>query len=571
MMKQGWIIGLLAVMLPWSVAAQVEKQVEVTKSYVPQLEQAEKLAIEPDMTDTMQLRPEIDYTITPLSLQTTLATSPMRPAKVTYWEFNRPRPFYAKVGVGYPWQSVADFYAATQNPGTGYAMAYLNHDGRYADIKNDFGVKNNALRMMNRVGGAAGKYLGKHIVEGDVNYTHRAYRRYGACYPAAWSVEPGEKVGYSDVAAMVRIGDDFQDLSRTNFEVKLNGNLFYDHTDPIGMSGRGRQTNFGAATRVERAFANFRLGAEVEYSQMEGGKSLDGCRQQLIHAALHYARHIEQMSLEVGIDYYYDRFKRRESSAENYVFPRVRLEFDLVSDAVKPFVELDGSLATHDFRSLTAENPYLPEAMWLAKSTPEWALRGGLTGHSKNNRFRYRLYLGTSLCDNYLYWLLPVLDESAPEAYAAGWFLPWQERQIRYTLGGELRWRPATHWAFEADVNLYAYDDKHKLQHGEPEWKVALGVRYEGRKVRCGLHATMMGERWWAMVSANENQSIQERMMGRYEAPATVDLNFDFEWSVSGSVALFVEGHNLLGSDLYRLPTMPEYGVNALMGVRMTF
>ena len=44
------------------------------------------------MTDTTRIRPEIDYTITPLSLQTTLTTRPIRPATVTYWEFNRPQP-----------------------------------------------------------------------------------------------------------------------------------------------------------------------------------------------------------------------------------------------------------------------------------------------------------------------------------------------------------------------------------------------------------------------------------------------------------------------------------------------
>ena len=95
--------SLVAPTLLW---AQVEKQVEVTKAYEPTLEQATKLPIAPNMTDTTQLRPEIDYTITPLTLQTTLATRPIRPAQLTYWEFNRPRPFYLKAGVGVPLQSV---------------------------------------------------------------------------------------------------------------------------------------------------------------------------------------------------------------------------------------------------------------------------------------------------------------------------------------------------------------------------------------------------------------------------------------------------------------------------------
>ena len=112
-MKKMLIIAAAAALLPRIAAAQVEKQVEVTKAYVPKVESASKLAIEPDMTDTTQIRPEIDYTITPLTLQTTLTTRPIRPATVTYWEFNRPLPCYVKVGAGYPLNSVLDFYAST--------------------------------------------------------------------------------------------------------------------------------------------------------------------------------------------------------------------------------------------------------------------------------------------------------------------------------------------------------------------------------------------------------------------------------------------------------------------------
>ena len=106
-MKRFWLIAACAAVVPQLVAAQVEKRVEVTKAYVPKVESALKLAVEPDMTDTTRMRPEIDYTVTPLSLQTTLATRPIRPATVTYWEFNRPLPFYLKVGAGDPAHSGA--------------------------------------------------------------------------------------------------------------------------------------------------------------------------------------------------------------------------------------------------------------------------------------------------------------------------------------------------------------------------------------------------------------------------------------------------------------------------------
>ena len=570
MMKNWWKIGCLLLFLTAEGYAQVEKQVEVTKAYVPSLERADKLAVQPDMTDTMQLRPEIDYTVTPLSLQTTLATRPMRPAEVTYWEFNRPNPFYVKVGAGFPWQSVADVYASAQNPGTGYALGYLHHTGRYADIENDFGEKHSALRMENRIGGAVGKYLGRHLLEGDLSYTHRAYRRYGAHYPAEWTL-PGTGVGYSDLAAQVRLGDDFQDLTRTNFEVALDGALFYDHMDLAEGQTHGSQREWGAKARVGRQWGERIFDARLGFRQRVGGKGLDGCTQRLVEAALRYAHRVEQCSFEVGVDYVYDRIRQEKSSAEHYFFPYLHLEFDLISDAVKPFIEVDGSMQSNDFRSLSALNPYLAGATWLHRSTPEWEGRGGLTGHSTNNRFTYRAFLAFAYRDNNLYWLVPLLDKTAPAAYVAGWLRPHMEQQQRFTLGGEVNYRPTRNWLLDASARCYAYDNQHYLESGDPEWEVSAGVRYEGRKVRIGLRANCMGERYWSMIAPDEPQIAEHTLLDRYKAPAALDLQFDFEWRVSGSTAIFVEGRNLLNRTLYELPTMPEYRISVLAGVRLTF
>ena len=89
-----FIAGLLAV--PGALNAQVEKRVEVSKAYVPSVEHATKLAVRPNMVDTAAIQPEIDYSITPLTIETQLATRPIRPATITYWEFDRPLPFYLR-------------------------------------------------------------------------------------------------------------------------------------------------------------------------------------------------------------------------------------------------------------------------------------------------------------------------------------------------------------------------------------------------------------------------------------------------------------------------------------------
>lgn len=116
-----FIAGMLAV--PGVLNAQVEKRVEVSKAYVPSVEHATKLAVRPNMVDTAAIQPEIDYSITPLTLETQLATRPIRPATITYWEFDRPLPFYLKAGAGYPLNSALDLYDRTPTSAMRWAIS----------------------------------------------------------------------------------------------------------------------------------------------------------------------------------------------------------------------------------------------------------------------------------------------------------------------------------------------------------------------------------------------------------------------------------------------------------------
>ena len=89
-----FILTISAVVVALTAAAQVTREVEVTKEYMPKLPPARKLDMVADKQDTVSIRPEIDYTITPNSFTSALSTSKVRPATVTYWEFDKRYPFY---------------------------------------------------------------------------------------------------------------------------------------------------------------------------------------------------------------------------------------------------------------------------------------------------------------------------------------------------------------------------------------------------------------------------------------------------------------------------------------------
>lgn len=593
MMKRILFAAALLAALPWSVSAQVEKRVEVTKAYVPSVESASKLAVAPDMTDTVKMRPEIDYTITPLSLQTTLATRPIRPATVTYWEFNRPLPFYLKAGAGYPLNSVLDFYASSQNPGTGYVVGYVNHEGRYAKIRNDFGIRNNSTRMLNRIGAAAGKYFGKHILEGELSYENRMYHRYGMYVSpdVTAKMAPGALVDYGDANVAVRFGDDFQDLSRVNFEVAVRGGMFFDHSDRGKNEGlspelakvinEARQTMLEAHARIARGFGRHRLDAQIGYERQDGQKAIGEYNRQLIHAALRYGIEGGVVRLEAGADYYHDKVNSVE--AENYIIPFVRLNLNLGTDGLCPFFEMDGGVDDNSYRSLTRINPYVVNPMYRTRSSVDYNGRFGIGGSIWRGKFDYRVYAGFSIRDNHLYWAcLDKFNAQTGEwVIAAAPMYPEQARQTVLSFNGEITWRPVSSFRTELGVHGYIYnDDETKLHNGAPAFDGNLSVHYDGRKISFGAGVYLQSVRKWSCVSLksltgeaifNGDDWGVSAPFNSFEAPFAVDLRVNIDWKVSGRVTLFAEGRNLINRCLYEYPWYPEYGANFTVGVKANF
>ena len=114
-MRRLYYIVTLLLFSTFASQAQVQKQVEVSKDYTPTVSAAQKLAIQPDMTDTVMMRPDVDYTVTPRSFETSLMTENFRPATITYWDYYRARPLYARAAIGMPLSSEVDGYLATYN------------------------------------------------------------------------------------------------------------------------------------------------------------------------------------------------------------------------------------------------------------------------------------------------------------------------------------------------------------------------------------------------------------------------------------------------------------------------
>ena len=569
------LIGVLLLIPTTHLSAQVEKEVEVSKQFVPKVATATKPAMEPRFTDTVKIRPEIDYTIRPRALNTQLEPRTYRPATVTYWEFNRPTPFYLKAGIGYPLNSMADFQMAAQNPSIGYALVKVNHLGDYARVRNHAGTKPNSTRLYNRIGGAAGRYLGRHILEGELYYENRLFHRYGATDPQD-ELMVGSRVNFGEAGMRVRIGDDFNDNRKVNFNLEGYGIYFHDNSQTLSLLD-ARQIDGGGAGKIGFRWGEHRIGIALGFEGAWGAAEMSECNNLNLHGGIGYTFSHRQMDAEVGVEYHYSSIRiAGVQEGFHYPIPHIRLKFNLGNGAFVPFVGFDGEVERNDFRSLMHENPYLITGLALPKNTAHYNLRFGTEGEFAS-RFSYRIFAELSWIENARYWYGINFPQAAEPTHNFLQFGIEQARRNTATLGLDLKWRPVADLLIQGSLQGYLHDFRaslydQKLGGGLPALRSSLKIEYTHRKFTLALSGEQTSTRYWSNLRYFTDTKGASRVeMLTYKVPITVNLNFYADYHLNSSLTLFAEGRNLLNQRLHDWANYPLTGIACTAGIKLNF
>ena len=578
-MKRVISISLFALLACAGVNAQVAKQVEVTKNYAPSVSQATKLAIAPNMADTVTLRPEIDYTITPRSFSSTLGTHRFKPASVTYWEYMKEYSFYMKLGVGYPLNSVADVYASTHRADVGYIMGYVNHRGQYSKIRmtdlfDGSSYRNNSQQMVNRVGVNAGKYFGRYTLSGDIYYQSDIYHR----YPLRSDYDRRE-INFEDVNLKLRFGDSFVDLKRLNFDVYGSVDFYNDKSKTFVEDSKYQQIDATAGVKFARRLATrSRFSASIDYRGYYGLKDLSSYSNNILSATLLYGYNSGRLlDLKAGLTYSFDHTTSAAKTNRNYVMPYLYVGLNVRNKGTfVPYIELDGEVINNSYYSLLKRNPYveilgsdgagMPDFMHSLPNTAKYNVRFGVSGHTRNSKFAYRFYANMSFLENSIYWYN--VNQLFFNAEVA--------RENVWSVNAELDYKPVSQLLLSMQVRGLIYTNFSTVNSAHPPVEAKLRLRYTHKKFAIGASAELQGVSKWTCInnpvfvgrSDDENAALERDTV---TVPASVDVGLTFDWYVSDKCTVFVEGNNLANMNIYRWVYYREYGANFTAGVKVQF
>jgi hypothetical protein len=560
----------------------LSKQLEVTREYTPRVGQAAKLAVEPDMTDTVRLRPEITYRITSTASATSFSTDPFEAATISAAPFEVRGPLYVRLGAGVPFATEADIYF-TPRTRTGSSLGiFANHSGSYSKITNDLGAKANATEMTNGAGVWATRQWKRYSLVADVPYDNRLYNPYGVADvdpdPASSARQERQFVYDRQMhrfslglgRAGVSFGDNFTDLSRFNFRVGLDGGYAKGHEN--------EQVNFDARLTAAQMFGEGRHGFELVLAERGAFNNTLGSGNTnavTVTLAPRYLLAAGVWSLRAGVDMRYVSNKMYDQGYFGFA-PSFEIRANLAGGAFVPYLNYTSQIADGDYEALSRRNPYV--------------VTGGMTAWINDARlgfegdlgdvFSYKIAGGVSLFRDYQLFVGTQLisrrdlDSATEASYDPMWFTPLHVDGARMTAGAELALhnlggfgaRLYGNWN-KFDFNgTYDFDPVGPL----PDYDAGLELSYHHKdlfSVRLG--AEFIGQREY-LVRTNSSQAARHHFTKGVIAPV-VDVTFGADVKISPDFWIFFEGENLADQVLYPYPHYRGLGANVLGGIKVVF
>ncbi len=570
-------ITLLLLVLSLPLSAQVAKRVEVTKAFAPEIKEAKKMDIAPNMVDTITLRPEIDYTITPSSFASSLGTHRFEPASATYWEYRREYPFYLKLGLGYPLNSVADFYATTHRADVGYLTGYLNHYGeygkrRYADADGATYKDQRAMSLTNKVGVMGGKYFGRYTLAGGAYYNMAAFDR----FPLHSDFDRRD-IDYEDINVRLSFGDSFADYSHLNFKVYASADFYNDKSENFVEGARYQQMNVTAGGALAREITKrSALSFNIDYEGYYGLRSLKAYSNSIVGASLMYHyRSGGLLDMKLGAKVAYDNNPAdAQKRSRWHAFPYLAVSLNINDKgSFVPYVEIDGELQNNSYYSLVKRNPYVAilgegfgalQANLALPNTELYNVRFGVSGHSANSKFAYRFYADMSFMTNALYW------------YNVNQLFFGVESSKRnvWSLCAAVDYKPISQLLLTASIKGSLYNNFATVADALPPVEALLKVRYTNKRFTLGASAELYGTTKWSyihdahLLNADAPSYITRETR---TVDAFVDVSLFAEWHLSRACTLFIEGNNLANMPTERWAFYREMGASFTVGAKVQF
>lgn len=555
------------------------KQVQITKSYAPKIGSSIKKDISPEKVTHLRINaPIFDYSIAykPQDYDTRINT--LESIDISSTEKNEGiKNGFAKIAIGYPYQSIADLYYNANPNDNIFIAGGLNHKGFWNNLQNDMGSTVGAMDTQNSIFGMFEYKKDQFMFNSNIKYSNQIYTPYGIFIP----VKPSDykfninRSIYNIFDFDFKLGTPFNVDNSFNWMMYSDVNYFNDNSKfnevlfTIGL-------DIGMSMNQGKHF----LGLNLEY-KLHAPKNVWGNNQSpntsvnndifnpynflaknnshYITVRPNYLRtgDISTLDINLGI---ITKISNGKGHVEA-VLPNIK--YTIFTDKISAYtgIRSDSKYMTHN--NLIKENPYLLSGITADMVTNgdlflgiegtisswfSWTVEGG-------GRFQFNVPYFVNILDGNTF----TVDYEKSDVLVPFWFV---NTNVSALIMNKLIFSMSYKYQ---SLELYTYA-KHNF---------TVDVKYEFiENWTINLSGNLLSKRDFIGIYNSpliDDNIISQTKTQVVSVPTKFYLSIGLEYIINNTISVTADLNNIMNSKSYQFNHYPEQGINGMIGITIKF
>ncbi len=531
-------------------AQQLDKVVVVEGAYQPAVEKAEKINAAPVFSDTILVKPILNYTILPSRIDARYEIKPIKPAKLVGSPLDRLYHSRVRLGFGNYTTPLAEFSIQNLRSKEYSVGAYVYHKSSHSKLKLDNGHKVPAGYGINKVNLYGKRFYEQITLEGDLGLQSLKGRYYGyntTNFTDSLPVmdEKDIRQWYTSLYANAGLYSMKTDSNALRYKVNLHAGYFSDDY-------ANSQNHINTQGQLSFMIESFRLSLNAQHHFFHSVlDTLRGSNRTVFQFRPVLSKKGDQWSIEVGANSYLvsdDQFR---------VYPEARLGFEVIENVIDAYFGFNGSLELNHFGKIAMENPYIKPGLYVNDTRHTLTGYGGINGRiSSKSGFRVDLQIDSKKNDYFFVNdTISLLENQFTVVY---------DDNDHMRLGGELWYSPYSYLDFYLRAAYHSYNlEKEEKAWHKPGSELNFTAQYNFKeKIYASADLIYTGKRYGRNSSLN---------FSTIELKPVWDMNLRFEYKYNDVLSGFLNFHNLFAQQYYLWNNYPAQKFNAMLGFSYKF
>ena len=543
--------------IPFAGVAQndtktLNKQVEVTRSYEPTINDASKLNIMPKITDTLSLAPTFKYSIFSKPLESYFPVKPIVAAKLV----DEPKPelynFFIKGGIGNYSSTLLDiYYNSPRNEEYSYG-AYFSHRASVGKLALEKGPKVPTNNSKNELALFGKKMYSTAILSGGISYKRNKNLFYGI--DSAQMAKPNFQFNkdsltqyFNNVKADLNLRSFYLDSTHINYKAYLAYEFYNDKSNFA-------ENHLSLGGEVFKYIQRDYLGAGLGILRVGKSGDFDTVSNTVVTISPMLRKYGSFYTASIGVNFVNDSWG---NNGKSYFFPVGHLTLDAAGTFFVPYVKVAGYLEVNSYKKITSENPFVMPGLYVENTAHKMVLTGGIKGNVSSS-VSYNVWGGYELIDHQFFFK----NVKGSKSYYNNFTVAY-DNLAKTSFGGEIALAIKEFFEVGARAQVYSYKlDKEEKAWGMPAFESSLEATYRhNEKWKFTTSIFTVGERYAAPLAGLKPIKLK----------SFVDVNLGCEYQITKKLHAFMNLNNLFNSSNDTFYHYKSYGINGMIGASYSF